>query len=251
MQNLKKIYRSDYAGEHIIYELDYKSGEWETTTEYVPNSVFSTHTTNQAVAIANGESRLGFDLSLIAKHKGGLFATNKLQSYGCNAVYRDFTPDFLIAIGPDTGVDDIVDEIAESGYTTDKIVYTNAHGLLKHPGKFYLVPQNLYYDSGSLAMYLACFDGHKKVYMLGYDNYQGSEPTNNVYKNTSGYPKSTDEQNGRFWELSALRVMETYADVEFVRVMPTTNWWTPVSWQRLVNFRQISYNDFVLEADIG
>lgn len=251
MQNLKKIYRSNYAGEYIIYDLDYKGGDWETTTEYVPNSVFSTHTTTQAVAIGNGESRKNFDLGLIERHKGGLFAVDKLQSYGCNALYREFTPDFLIAVGPDTGNNDIVDEIAQSRYTTDKIVYTNAHGMLKHPGKFYLVPQNLYYDSGSLAMYLACFDGHKKVYMLGYDNYQDEQPVNNVYKDSDCYLESSATQNGRFWELTALKVMQTYDDVEFIRVMPTANWWTPLSWQRLVNFRQIDYNNFVVEADIG
>jgi hypothetical protein len=30
-----------------------------------------------------------FDLKFIASHKGGILAANKLQSYGCNALYRD------------------------------------------------------------------------------------------------------------------------------------------------------------------
>jgi hypothetical protein len=45
--------------------------------------------------------------------------------------------------------------------------------------------------------------------------------------------------------------MNTYNDVEFVRVMPEATWWTPDEWAALPNFRQINFRDFVLEADIG
>ena len=248
MQTLKQIYRSNYAGENIISNLTLSGGEWNPETEYVPNQVFNTFTTTQAIAIGNGESRLSLDLWLIQNHKGGLFGSNKLQSYGCNALYRDMAPDFLIATG-----DAIVEEIANSGYCADKIVYANADAVLKYPGKFYLVPQNIPYDSGALAVYLACFDGHKKIFLMGYDNYYGNhgDVMNNVYKNTAGYPAHTDIDNGVFFEKSLCEVMKTYSDVDFVRIMPTIDYDTPASWTPLVNFRQISYQDFVIEADLG
>lgn len=246
MQNLKQIYRATYAGETIISELVHEGQEWSTKTEYIPNSVFSTHTTKQAVVIGNGETRLGFDLTHIANHKGGLLATDKLQSYGCNALYRDFTPDFLVTVGKE-----ISKEIAGSGYTADNIVYANADEIVNHPSKFYLIPQNVYYDAGALAAYLACFDGHKKVFLLGFDNYQTNTSVNNVYKNTNGYLADADLQNGTFFELSMQRVMQTYNTVEFIRVMPSASYWIPPSWEKEVNFKQISFRDFVLEADIG
>ena len=96
MQQLKQLYRSNYSGEQVVTELRYESGDWNPTVEMVPNSVFTTHTTTQAVAIGNGESRIGFDMNLIATHKAGFGGANRLQSYGCNAIYRDFAPDFLI-----------------------------------------------------------------------------------------------------------------------------------------------------------
>jgi len=248
MQKIKQIYRSNYAGENIITNLTLSGGEWNPETEFVPNQVFNTYTTGQALAIGNGESRLTLDLFHIGRHKGGLFGANRLQSYGCNALYRDFTPDFLIATG-----DEIIKEITDSGYCADNIVYTNADSVLKYPGKFYLVPQNIPYDAGALAVYLACFDGHKKIFLMGYDNYYGNngDIMNNVYKDTACYPAGHLKDNGVFFEISLCEVMKTYNDVEFVRVMPQESHDIPASWNPLPNFRQITYNDFILEADIG
>lgn len=227
MQKLKQIYRSNYAGESIVTELVLEKNEWNPVTEYVPNSVFTTHTTTQAVAIGNGESRNGFDLSHIARHKGGLFAVNKLQSYACNLIYQEFTPDFLVAVDAEK-----VKTVADSGYTADNIVYTNAQYMLEYPGKFYLTPQNPAYDAGALAAYMACFDGHKKVFLLGYDGY-------------------TDSPDDTFWVKTLLEVMNTYSGVEFVRVMPTASYVVAQRLQRQANFRQIGFNEFVIEADIG
>lgn len=246
LQKLKQIYRSNYAGEHVVTQLTLADGEWDPITEFVPNAVINSHVTTQAVAIGNGESRANFDLTHLANHRGGLFGADRLQSYGCNALYRDFAPDFLITTG-----DVIAKEIANSGYADSNIVYATADLTLKYPGKFYLIPQNIQFDAGALAAYMACFDGHKKVFLIGYDGYQGAEPTNNVYKDTNGYPSSTDTDNGEFFAITLTDVMKTYTDVEFVRVMPVDTHWIHYKLTPLVNFRQISYNDFTIEADLG
>jgi hypothetical protein len=246
MQKLKQLYRSSYVSENVITQLTYQDGEWAPTVESVPNQVFNTHVTTQAIAIGNGESRLQFDLKHIARHKGGILAADKLQSYGCNALYRDFTPDFLVAVG-----NTIVKEIAESGYCNDHIVYAHGQHLLEYPGKFYLIPQNVSFDSGAIAAYMACFDGHKKVFLLGYDGYDMPGPVNDVYKDTNGYPASTETHTEDFWNLTLRTVMATYTDVEFVSVMPTEHWYIPDVIQELPNFRQLDFRGFVLEADIN
>lgn len=247
MQKLKKVYRSNYAGESIISELTLAGGEWDPTVEYVPSAVTNIHTTTQAVAIGNGTSRQKFDLGLITRHKGGIFGNNRLQSYGCNALYRDFTPNFLIATG-----DEIVKEIASSGYTNENIVYTNGGAILKYPGKFYLVPQNPYYDAGSLAAYMACFDGHKKVFLIGFDQDEaGPSLTNNIYVGSNGYPAADVVQNSEFLVRSLSHVATTYPEIEFVRVMPEKTWHLHEYFLPLPNFRQIDYNQFAIEADLG
>jgi hypothetical protein len=251
MQTLKKLYRSNYAGESIISSLTLSDGEWNPTTEFITNRVFNTHVTTQAVAIGNGESRLGFNLRLIGDHRGGLLAQDKLQTYGCNALYRDFTPDFLVAVG-----DEIIREIAESGYTDNNIVYANAKSVLDYPGKFYLTPQNLLYDAGALAAYQAAFDGHTKIFLIGYDQYDNDHHIdggayNNVYKDTAGYLTTGHDQNSKFFGLTLNQVITTYSEVDFIRVMPTSTWWQPAELRPLANFRQISYQDFTYEADLG
>lgn len=227
MQTIKQIYRANYAGEDIVTELVLSGNEWTPVTEYITNSVFNIHTTTQAVAIGNGPSRHKFNLDLIARHKGGLFATNKLQTYGCNYLYQEFRPDFLVAVDAEK-----VKNISESGYCADNIVYTNAQYMLEYPGKFYLTPQNPAFDAGSLAAYLAAFDGHQKVFLLGYDGY-------------------TDDSQDAFWVKTMFQVVTAYSNTEFVRIMPTEKYSCSNQLKRLANFRQISMNDFVLEADIG
>lgn len=227
MQKLKQIYRSSYAGESIVTELVLSDNDWNPLTEFVPNSVFNTHVTTQAIAIGNGPSREGFDLSHIARHRGGLLARDKLQSYGCNYLYQEFTPDFLVAVDAEK-----VKTIAESGYCEDHIVYTNAQYVLDYPGKFYLTPQNPAYDAGSIAAYLACFDGHQKVFLLGFDGY-------------------SDASEDVFWVKTLIAIMETYPTVDFVRVCPTAKSICSIDLQRQINFRQIGFRDFVVEADIG
>jgi hypothetical protein len=248
MQTLKQLYRDTYVGEHVVTSLSLNNQAWEPVTEHVPNSVFNTHSTTQAIIIGNGESRTDFNLTHIANHNAGLGGADRLQSYGCNALYRDFTPDFLVAVGAG-----IVDEIANTDYTTENIVYTNSHHLLKYPGKFYLIPQNIPYDAGSIAAYMACFDGHKKVFLLGFDGYddQQAYKVNNIYKDTNNYPTSQEIQSSTFWLKTMTIVMNAYPDVEFVRVMPYPTWTTPAEFADRLNFRQISFREFILESDVG
>jgi hypothetical protein len=246
MHKLKQIYRETYAGENVVTSLTLSDNNWDPVTEHVPNRVFNTHTTSQAVCIGNGESRLGFDLNLIARHRGGILGADKLQSYGCNALYREFPPDFLVATSS------MVQELAESGYCVSHIVYTNGQHIIDYPDKFYLIPQNPSYNAGAIAAYLACFDGHTKVYLLGYDFNHGVEPTNNIYKDTRGYASSAEMQdNTKFWAMTLIEVIKTYPAVDFVRVMPTKEYWLPTELQALPNFRQIDTREFVVEADIG
>lgn len=61
--------------------------------------------------IGNGKSRLSFNLNTLSEH-GILF--------GCNALYRDFSPDFLVSIDIP-----ITHEIISSNYIKSNKLYTN------------------------------------------------------------------------------------------------------------------------------
>jgi hypothetical protein len=245
MQKLKKLYRSTYDGETMTTSSTWTGSQWEYTQEYIPNAVTNDQTSRHAVVIGNGSSRKKYELHLLKNHKGGAFGSQALQTYGCNALYREFDPTLVVATGPE-----ICREIAESGYCHDHIVYANAEIIAQYPGRFYLIPQDVHYNSGALAAYLACFDGHQKVYLMGFDCSAGANYNNNIYAGTQGYAGHDHNYTDNLFVTTMMQVMETYDDVEFIRVMPTIDWYCPDAWKGLLNFKQITYNEFAIEVNL-
>lgn len=246
MLPLNKYYRKTYTGENIVVERVYENGRWQDITEHVESAVINNQTSNQAVVLGNGPSRLEFDLRLIKKHRGGLLGSRRLQSYGCNALYRDFAPDFLIAVG----TEEIVTEIANSGYTTDHIVYANSNYVTKYPDKFYIIPHDPYADAGTTAAYIAAFDGHKNIYMLGFDSQDTSGFNYNVYAGTYGYDSKTSTILDYKWKLNIRQLATVYDDVMFSFVYQNKNRPMPAEWRDLLNVRAISIMDFAIAADL-
>ena len=248
MKQIKKIYRSNYTGEDVVTDIELKDTQWLITKEFIPNSVFNNQISNQACVIGNGISRKGFNISTVFNQFGGLLARQKLQTYGCNALYREYVPDFLVVTGDDAG---IVTEVAESGYCEDSVVYASAPHIQYHPGKFYLIPQDPGWNSGSIATYLACFDAHKTVYLVGFDGQDTDGINYNVYAGTPNYQNATNAQaDPAFFDLTMKHIFDVYSDVDFVRVMPSKYASMPESWKYCTNLRQISFREFVLEADL-
>jgi hypothetical protein len=244
MLKVAKSYRKDYTGEDIIVERKKEGTHWYETVETVPNAVTNNQISNRAVVVGNSPTRLEFNLQNLKKFSG-LLGADTLQTYGCNALYRDFTPDFLVAHG-----NDIVKELAESEYIKDNIVYTNAIHLLEYPNKFYLIPYNPYADAGTTAAYIAAFDGHKKIYLLGFDEQDSENYNFNVYAGTNGYDAVDAEILSDTWITNRVELFNLYDDVDFIWVTPRGRSTVPESHKYCTNFRQISHRDFVLETDL-
>ena len=250
MQRVKQLYREQYTGENIVTTLNYVNSAWASSTEFVRNSVFNNQISNKAVVLGNGPSRLELNpnlFNLLKDHRGGLLAAGALQTYGCNAITRDFIPDFVVAN------DEVAHELVNSGACEKTIIYGTAAMVLKYPGKFYLVPQQPTWDMGAIAAYLACFDGHQTVYLMGFDCYDGhgaEHHTYNVYVDTPGYPSADSPNTEAFFVKTLTQVIQTYNNVEFVRVMPADTYSIPDAWKYLLNLRQISFNTFVHEVDL-
>ena len=102
MQQIKPLLRTNYTGEVVTTELNFTGGEWIKTQDFIPNAVTNTQISNRAVVLGNGPSRTqlyanGNLFQLLANHRGGLLAAGRVQTYGCNAIVRDFIPDFVVA----------------------------------------------------------------------------------------------------------------------------------------------------------
>jgi hypothetical protein len=108
---------------------------------------------SRAFVLGNGVSRLEVDLDVL-KREG--------KVYGCNALYRTFTPDVLVST--DTP---IATAIQQSGYPVQNRMYTRKPiaGLGAHR-----VPQTYFgYSSGPIAAALAAMDQNIAVYLVGFD----------------------------------------------------------------------------------
>jgi hypothetical protein len=255
MHTIKRLFRKDYTGEDVNITGVYEDREWHYQTEFISNPFHNLPLSNRAVVIGNGITRQEFDLKLICDHRVTTawgqqsdwipqITAKKFNTYGCNALYRDYKTDFLIATG-----DVIIQEIAASGYCTNSVAYAKKQEIVNFPGKFHVVPQDPQWNAGAIAAYLAAFDGNKKVFMLGFDGID-SNNSYNVYVGTNGYQGIESNLSESLWIQSLSLVMNTYQDVEFIRVAPTSSYRVPELWKYNLNFRTVDFRQFVLEADI-
>lgn len=242
MQTIKKLTRANYTGDNVISEMTYTRGTWNKTHEVIATASESTRQSTGAIVLGNGVSRLDLHPNLLKLLKDH----SDMKTYGCNAVLRDFTPDFAVAS------DDMVSEFVSNGYCDRTTVYASAQARDKYPDKFYYIPQNPNWNTGALAAYLACFDGHKTVYLMGHDLFtQEHNYQSNVYAGTEGYPEVHGLTTEGYFEKTMLMVMTVYNDVEFVRVGASDNQYMPESWKYLLNLRQITFREFVIETNLG
>tara|TARA_Y100000114_G_scaffold35323_1_gene30871 strand:- start:9659 stop:10393 length:735 start_codon:yes stop_codon:yes gene_type:complete len=236
----------DYEGEFIIHDTRIVNGKKEEDREWIPRAVTNNDHRGYAVIIGNGLSREKFNLAHLARHRGGLFASMRCQTYGCNALYRDFSPDFLVAHNPA-----ITKEVVESGYADNKIVYSSAQQLVKYPGKLYLIPQNINMNAGALATYLAAFDNHKNIYLLGFDNQLDPESNNNIYAGTENYNDEFTPDPDAKWINNMNRLFQAYTDVKFTFVNNNPAYVFPEKWNWSKNLKKLTIREFICEMDIG
>jgi hypothetical protein len=236
-------YRKDYSGEFLIYNVSLENGEYAEEREWVPNTIENNSHYGTAVIIGNGESRKSFNLIKIEKHRTGIGGVNRIQSYGCNALYRDFEPDFLIATNPE-----MVDEIIEKSTSEKTTILSNGVNLLTHPGKVHLIPYNVSFNAGAIAAYMACFDGHKRVYLMGFDNQPKENVNNNLYAGTECYGHKDIKVSSEKWENAMWQVFRAFPDVTFSRI--ESRYDTPKTWKSCLNYRQITFREFALEVDL-
>ena len=85
---IQPIEWSPYQGETVIVNTIIRKGERIREKAFYEDKVKAVPRGN-AYCIGNGPSRKGFDLDKLG-------ATG--QTYGCNALYRDFLPDFIFSV---------------------------------------------------------------------------------------------------------------------------------------------------------
>lgn len=243
---MQKLYRKDYEGEWVVKNISISGGIARHEREWVPNSFKNLNHRGLAVVFGNGTSRLDYNYTPAFHHVGGFKGEKKIQTYGCNGIYRDYSPNFLIVTS-----EIIAKELHDANYDDSNVVLAHANQVLNYPKSFHLIPHDDFKDAGSTALRTACFDGHQKVYMVGFDSQNLPGQNNNVYANTHGYGSNEAPIDDRNWVSNWLEVMQTYNNVEFIRVTHREDYPLPEKLNYATNLRSISFRDFVFEVDLG
>jgi hypothetical protein len=185
---------------------------------------------NIAFVLGNGTSRSCLKLDNL-KTRGTV--------YGCNALYREFEPDHLIAVDVK-----MVNEIIGSGYHKTHSVWTNPNKGITSKQHINLFSPHKGWSSGPTALWFACTQGHKNIYIFGFD-YQGiNGKFNNVYADTFNYKKSTDSATffGN-WLNQTEKTIKEYRSVNFYRIADAGSF-VPEKLSTLPNLQHMTFEEF-------
>ena len=172
---IEPIKWEQYTGETVIIKTVIRKGKKIQETAYYDDKVKNVPKGN-AYIIGNGPSRKGFDLNKL-KETG--------QTYGCNALYRDFMPDFIFSVDTKITV-----EMCENEVGLKTIHYAPSLEVNREysKGMLHLIPNNPHWITGNQAFWTACVHGHKNIYLIGFDFREyGKNELNNMYQDTKNY----------------------------------------------------------------
>lgn len=157
-----------------------------------------------AFVLGNGQSRRAVDPGKLRRHG---------PIYACNAIYREFTPDVLVATDRPIAM-----AIQESGYALKNRFHTRRPE--PGTGALHLHKPYMGFSSGPNAVGLACRDGYETIYMLGFDLGTTNGNFNNVYADTEFYKKSTDAPTfAGNWIRQILQICHDYPSKQFTRIV--------------------------------
>jgi hypothetical protein len=184
-----------------------------------------------AFVLGNGRSRLVLDAPSLLQHG---------TVYACNAVYREFDPDYLIAVDVK-----MVNEIVASGYHRTHSVWTNPNkGINDKQFLNYFNPHKGW-SSGPTALNFSCERGHKEVFIFGFDFEGINGHFNNVYADTYNYKRSDDvaTYHGN-WLAQTEKTIRDYRRIQFFRIIPEGGFVPDKLGYDMMNLKHITFDEF-------
>jgi hypothetical protein len=216
-------YRSDYAGEFVILETRWSGGKKEQIREFVANPIENHHISGRATCIGSSTDQHRFDFRILQRHRGGLLGSKKLQNYGTGDIAKHMRLDFTCETS-EPGLKSLVD----NNYCQSNIVYTSSRHCIANPEKFYLIPYNPRLLDLATIVYLASFDGHKEIFLLGYHR--------DTLVDTPA------------WQDQLTKIFSTYSTTKFYCVGEKSNMFS--EWLDCANVETMTYREFISYCDV-
>jgi hypothetical protein len=217
-------YRTDYEGEFIVTKSVWSGVKKRQNRACVSNPIKNHHISGRAVCIGTDVDFEYFDYTQLQRHRGGLLGSKKLQTYGTGQIAAEMKLDFAIETH-----DNILQNLINKDIHVENIVYTTPKHCIQHPGMFYFVPYNPVLIKEALLIYLAAFDEHQEVFLLGYTNQAAVGST--------------------AFEYQISTVIQTYASTKFY-VVAEHQHHIPTAWLEHANVQAFDYRQFVSYCDV-
>jgi hypothetical protein len=193
-----------------------------------------------AVVVGNGTSRSGIVLKSL-KTIGTVYA--------CNAAYREFAPDYLIAVDPK-----MILEITKSQYHLNNSVWTNPNQTTKNLKNVNIFKPHLGWSSGPTALTFASSKKYDNIFILGFDYLglgENCEFVNNVYAGTENYKALTAPATYyRNWLKQTETCIKNNFGINYYRVIDEKNDFIPEELNRLSNLIHINKQDFIAKFSL-
>lgn len=186
---------------------------------------------NVAFVLGNGTSRLSLNHNTLL---------DKGIVYACNAMYREFEPHYLIAVDVK-----MVNEIVASGYNKTHAVWTNPNKGISTKQHLNLFNPHKGWSSGPTALWFASEQGHRDIYLFGFD-FQGLQGRfNNVYADTYNYKKTSDTAtfHGN-WLTQTERTIKDFRHTQYYRVINPGDFVPDQLGIQVKNIKHITYDEF-------
>jgi len=216
-------YREDYAGEFVVLETRWTEGKKQQTREWVTNPIENHHISGRAACIISDLDRHKFNFTRLQRHRGGLLGSKKLQTYGTGTIATEMILDFTVETEQER-----LKNLINTDYSKNNIVYTSANNCMTYPENFYLIPYNPKLLDSTTTTYLAAFDGHKEIFLLGLNRDLAIEQS--------------------MWHLEIVSVMNAYSAVRFYFVGEPTNMFD--EWLNCANATAMTYRQFISYCDV-
>ena len=231
------FYRTDYIGETINNIVDGKTVSYFVKPR---ENVFTKSKVTSAIVLGNGITRDCSDNKLLLKINSRKVPQAYKLVYACNrAIYEEDNYDYYV----------LKHRVFLSNVKKDRLptVYLPNNIFVNNMERCNLIPLVSYMDAGASAVLLAAFDGHKKVFMMGFDGDLG-KGWQTVYDNTFPYNENKSDFSLDTWKQHLTMVMTAYKDTQFYRLRYDGQQ-APNEWRALPNFKDVSMREAVLLGD--
>jgi hypothetical protein len=221
---ISPCYRNDYTGEFVILNTDIRRGIKQQRREWIENRLQNASTVGPVIVIASDVDVEIFDYAMLARHRGGLQGKFPIQTYGTARTWQRLNLDFYV----NTERSEIDFMFKNSILPNKTVSFSNYRMCMIFPGQLHMIPYQVSLSDPATALYLAAFDGHREIFMLGFN------------LDTPCVSKK--------WQQHVTQVISTYHTHDFRVVGVSRN--IPDEWKDLANVECWNYHKFRFNCDI-